>query len=70
MVRTREWKYVHDPQGDADELYDLVNDPWELTNVVRDPANRDVVVAMQRRLLAWSIATEDARPVPLPEVET
>jgi arylsulfatase A-like enzyme len=70
MVRTREWKYVHDPQGDADELYDLANDPWELTNVVRDPANRDVVVAMQRRLLAWSIATEDARPVPLPEVET
>ena len=23
MVRTRHWKYVHDPMGDSDELYDL-----------------------------------------------
>ena len=30
MVRTREWKYVHDSMGDRDELYDLVNDPHEL----------------------------------------
>ena len=67
MVRTRDWKYVHDPTGDADELYDLVNDPWELTNVAGDPANRDVICDMQRRLADWSIRTEDARPVPLPE---
>lgn len=66
MVRTREWKYVHDPLGDRDELYDLVNDPWELENVILDPAHRDVVADMQRRLLDWSIQTEDARPVPLP----
>lgn len=66
MVRTREWKYVHDPMGDKDELYDITNDPWELRNVVRDPANRDVLADMQRRLADWSIATEDARPVPLP----
>jgi choline-sulfatase len=67
MVRTRAWKYVHDPMGDdLDELYDLVNDPWELTNVAADPANRDVVCEMQRRLGDWSIMTEDATPVPLP----
>lgn len=66
MVRTRAWKYVHDPVGDKDELYDLDNDPWELVNVVNDPANRAVVADMQRRLADWSIATEDAKPVPLP----
>jgi arylsulfatase A-like enzyme len=67
MVRTREWKYVHDPMGeDLDELYDLVNDPWELTNVAADPANRDVIQEMQLRLADWSIMTEDAKPVPLP----
>ncbi len=66
MVRTRNWKYVHDPLGDQDELYDLVNDPWELTNVVGDAAHHDVVAALQRRLMDWSITTEDARPVPLP----
>jgi len=36
-VRTRTWKYIHyrDLTG-ADELYDLVNDPYELKNVVND----------------------------------
>ncbi len=66
MVRTRAWKYVHDPLGDLDELYDLINDPWELTNVAGDPARAGVIAEMQRRLADWSIRTEDARPVPLP----
>ena len=66
MARTREWKYVHDPMGDLDELYDLVNDPWELHNVAADPACRDVLAEMRLRLLDWSIKTEDGQPVPLP----
>lgn len=66
MVRTREWKYVHDPLGDRDELYDLANDPWELENVIDEPAHRDVVSELRLRLLDWSVETEDARPVPLP----
>jgi arylsulfatase A-like enzyme len=66
MVRTCEWKYVHDPMGDRDELYDLVQDPWELENVVDDPAYRDIVAGLRLRLLDWSVQTEDARPVPLP----
>jgi arylsulfatase A-like enzyme len=66
MARTREWKYVHDPMGDLDELYDLVKDPWELTNVAADRAYWDVVADMRARLMDWSIRTEDARPVPLP----
>ena len=67
MVRTRDWKYVHDPMGDLDELYDLRVDPWELQNVVDDPANRDILSEMRLRLANWSIETEDACPVPLPE---
>ncbi len=67
MVRTREWQYVHDPMGDKDELYDLVRDPWELTNAVDLPANREILKEMQLRLADWSIRTEDATPVPLPE---
>lgn len=67
MVRTRSWKYVHDPMGgDRDELYDLANDPWELYNVAADPAHREVRCEMQCRLMDWSIMTEDADPVPLP----
>lgn len=67
MVRTKDWKYVHDPMGDQDELYDLKHDPWELENVVRNPANGDVVDELRLRLADWSIATEDARAVPMPE---
>ena len=67
MVRTAEWKYIHDPMGDKDELYDLVNDRWELFNVVDDPAHQTVVDAMRLHLANWMIETEDATPVPLPE---
>ncbi len=67
MVRTRDWKYVHDPMDDKDELYDLVNDPWELTNVIDDPTHDLVVRDLQARLADWSIMTEDGHCVPLPE---
>ena len=66
MVRTAEWKYVHDPMGDLDELYDLVNDPWELYNVVDNADHRAVIADLQLKLADWSIRTEDARPVPMP----
>lgn len=66
MVRTHRWKYVHDPMGDLDELYDLQEDPWELRNVAADPAHGAVIAEMKGRLPDWSIETEDARFVPLP----
>jgi arylsulfatase A-like enzyme len=68
MVRTPQWKYVHDPLGDRDELYDLVNDPWELENVVDDPRHGESVAELRLHLADWAIRTEDARPVPLPEM--
>ena len=54
-VRSRDWKYVHDPMGDQDELYDLAKDPWELVNVAQVPAHGDVIADMHRRLADWSI---------------
>ncbi|MDQ3702110.1 MAG: sulfatase-like hydrolase/transferase [Chloroflexota bacterium] len=65
MVRTRRWKYTHDTVGDGDELYDLQDDPGELTNLAGDPRHATVVAEMQRLLLDWCLETEDARPVPL-----
>ncbi len=59
MVRTAKWKYVHDPTGDRDELYDLTNDPWELTNVIDEPAHASVIAEMQLLLADWMIRTED-----------
>jgi arylsulfatase A-like enzyme len=67
MVRTREWKFVHDPMGDTDELYHLADDPWEITNLADDPNYADVRREMALRLADWSICTEGGPiPVPLP----
>jgi arylsulfatase A-like enzyme len=67
MVRSREWKYITDPMGDEDELYDLMRDPWELYNVMDDPRNKRVVDELRLALLHWSIMTEDVRAIPLPD---
>ena len=68
MVRTAAWKYVHDSMmgSSEDELYDLLNDPWEHHNVVNDSANRGILAEMRLRLADWSIETEDPKPVPMP----
>jgi len=41
MVRTRQWKYVH-YVGHLCELYDMTNDPHEMTNLIDDPACQKV----------------------------
>ena len=69
MVRTQSWKYVHDSMGDKDELYDLVNDPWELSNVAEDDAHADVLADLRLKLADWSIGTEDGVPVPFPDAD-
>ncbi len=59
-MRTDRWKYCVTP-GDVDERYDLARDPHELENLAADPQHADVVQDLQRRLLAWEIATEETR---------
>ena len=69
MVRTPEWKYVHDSMGDRDELYDLLNDPHESENVVEEEQYSGVLAELRLRLADWSIDTEDSPLVPLPDPE-
>ena len=81
MVRTDRWKYVTDlnsnlNQGskhistanNGDELYDLVNDPWELNNLAFNAKNIHIISEMRRYLLEWMISTEDFNPVLLPNI--
>ena len=49
-----------------DELYDLVSDPWELTNVAHEPERVGVISDMRALLVDWMLETEDYNPVPLP----
>src|SRR5262245_52725375 len=75
LVREVQWKYTELPVTPGNpatrfetELYDLVNDPYELTNVASDPANAARVTAMATRLRQlrpfWPIDSDPNGPDP------
>jgi len=51
MVMTRQWKYVYHELGGVEELYDIVEDRQELTNLAGD--RPDVVSELRGVLLQW-----------------
>ena len=55
-VRTKEWKYVYNG-FDYDELYNLIEDPYEMVNVIKTPDNKEVIKDMCKRM--WQFAYEN-----------
>ena len=59
-IRTKEWKLCHRPRGitkdmeDAGELYDVINDPWEMTNLYSDSRYREIREELRRTLFEWT----------------
>lgn len=49
-IKTDRWKYVWNTT-DTDELYDLQEDPWEITNRIHDSACQETVRQLRTRLL-------------------
>jgi len=47
MLRNGRWKYHHYVRHEP-ELFDLLNDPEETTNLARHPDHRDIVAQMER----------------------
>ncbi|MCB0108213.1 MAG: choline-sulfatase, partial [Caldilineaceae bacterium] len=57
MIRQGRHKFIHCPT-DPDQLYDLENDPNELTNLVAAPAQQDVVAAFRAAVVTrWAVPT-------------
>ena len=54
MVATRDWKLVHAP-GYPPVLFDLVNDPDELTDLGRHPDYTDRRQSLFNMLAEWSL---------------
>ena len=52
MVRTDRWKYIY-YEGYRPQLYDLVEDPEELTDRGEDPALEDVRELLRAQLFDW-----------------
>jgi arylsulfatase A-like enzyme len=57
-IRNHEWKYNWNPV-DIDELYDLVNDPLELNNLIDDPKYRMERNRLKTHLLKHLQTTDD-----------
>ena len=50
-VRTRDWKYVHYLHiPDADELYDMNRDPYEMRNLATSARHQDKLALMKKEL--------------------
>jgi N-acetylglucosamine-6-sulfatase len=50
-VRTERWKYIHYTELEgADELYDLRSDPYEMRNLMADPASRGMLESLRAEL--------------------
>ena len=58
-ITTDRWKYVHNGY-DLDELYDLEYDPHEVRNLAADPAHREVLLGLCRRMWRFAADHDDA----------
>lgn len=51
-------------QKPAEELYDSVNDPWEVNNLADDPQYKDVLQRMQQACRNWLLEIRDSGFLP------
>ncbi len=49
MIRNDNWKYIWNPT-DVDELYDMVNDPDELNNLIHDKNHEKTISILRKKL--------------------
>jgi len=54
MVATKSWKLIHAEGGFRPMLFDLENDPDELTDLGASPDHAEIIEEMYGRLHAWS----------------
>ncbi|WP_019991466.1 sulfatase family protein [Rudanella lutea] len=64
-LRTDRYKYIFNHGvWDANELYDLKADPFEVNNLIRSPAHQEIAKDMKRQIWEWLEQT-DGLQIPL-----
>lgn len=51
MIRTNRWKLIYYPVGNHFQLFDMVNDPHEMTDLGSEPAHADTLKDLKAQLL-------------------
>jgi arylsulfatase A-like enzyme len=66
-VRTDSWKLIvyHVKGRITRQLFDLKNDPWEIKNLIDEPAQAGRVKELTVLLKGWMKETEDPLELPL-----
>jgi arylsulfatase A-like enzyme len=57
-IRTDTHRYIYHP-FDTDELYDRINDPYELTNLANDASQKPLLADLRYLLVEWMSRTQD-----------
>ncbi len=52
------------PQKPNIQLFDLENDPWEITNLADNPAHKDLVDSLMKKLTQWEHEANDRGRIP------
>ncbi len=58
ILRGERWKYVHFAALPA-LLFDMVNDPWEMSDLSTDPAHQGVMLEMAQKMLSWRLLHQE-----------
>lgn len=58
-VRNQDWKLIRYPQRNYTQLFNLKNDPYEITNLATLPENKAKVEEMMGLLNKWYVSTND-----------
>ncbi|MCZ8513273.1 sulfatase-like hydrolase/transferase [Paenibacillus filicis] len=61
MVVNKHWKYIYNQHGGVEELYDQVNDPYELHNLISSEKSfiQELKNTMRDYLIKWCLNNED-----------
>jgi len=65
MVRTERYKLIRYPHVSEVQLFDLVNDPWEMNDLAEDPQYAMIVKDLDFKLHLWMQRTGDKLELPL-----
>ena len=58
IIRGERWKYVHFAALPP-LLFDLQNDPWEMTDLATDAGHCDITLEMAQKMLSWRLKHQE-----------